>query len=126
MEENGLKYGSYHQCYRLDGELIAIGVLDLLPNCVSSVYFLYKPDLQKHGMGKLAALREIALAIEEGYGYYYLGMCSSKMVAMDCIWLTGLLSLRLLHPHMSKNAVQERVPAGGASRPRIKCLSHVR
>ena len=33
--------GSYHQCYRLDGRLVAIGVLDLLPDCVSSVYLMY-------------------------------------------------------------------------------------
>ena len=32
--------GSYHQCYRLDGRLVAIGVLDLLPNCISSVYLM--------------------------------------------------------------------------------------
>ena len=32
--------GSYHHCYRLDGRLVAIGVLDLLPNCVSSVYLV--------------------------------------------------------------------------------------
>jgi arginine-tRNA-protein transferase len=34
------KLGSYHQCYRLDGKLIAVGVLDLLPHAVSSVYLL--------------------------------------------------------------------------------------
>ena len=34
------KIGSYHQCYRLDGQLIALGVLDLLPHCVSSVYLM--------------------------------------------------------------------------------------
>lgn len=34
------KLGSYHQCYRLNGRLIALGVLDLLPNCVSSVYLM--------------------------------------------------------------------------------------
>ena len=28
-------------CYRLDGRLIAMGVLDLLPHGVSSVYLLY-------------------------------------------------------------------------------------
>ena len=40
--ENGKekKIGSYHQCYRLDGKLIAMGVLDLLPSCVSSVYLM--------------------------------------------------------------------------------------
>ncbi len=35
------KIGSYHQCYRLDGKLVALGVLDLLPEVVSSVYLLY-------------------------------------------------------------------------------------
>ena len=34
------KIGSYHQCYRLDGKLVAVGVLDLLPHAVSSVYLL--------------------------------------------------------------------------------------
>lgn len=35
-----LKLGSYHQCYRLDGKLVAVAVLDLLPHAVSSVYLL--------------------------------------------------------------------------------------
>lgn len=34
------RLGSYHQCYRLDGKLIAVAVLDLLPHGVSSVYLL--------------------------------------------------------------------------------------
>ncbi len=34
------KLGSYHQCYRLGGKLIAVAVLDLLPHGVSSVYLL--------------------------------------------------------------------------------------
>lgn len=32
------RLGSWHQCYRLDGKLIAVAVLDLLPHGVSSVY----------------------------------------------------------------------------------------
>lgn len=65
--------GSYHQCYRLDGRLIAMGVLDLLPHCVSGVYLLYHSDYEKWQFGKLTALREAALAIEKGYKYYYMG-----------------------------------------------------
>lgn len=61
--------GSYHQCYRLDGQLVAMGVLDLLPDCVSAVYFLYHESIHKFSPGKLGALREIALAIEGGYRY---------------------------------------------------------
>ncbi|KAL9045650.1 MAG: hypothetical protein Q9214_001339, partial [Letrouitia sp. 1 TL-2023] len=66
------KLGSYHQCYRLDGRLIAIGVLDLLPECVSSVYFIYHEDVQDWKLGKLGILHEIALAIEGGYRHYYM------------------------------------------------------
>ncbi|KAG1753918.1 arginine-tRNA-protein transferase [Suillus paluster] len=58
------QYGSFHQMYRLDGELIAVGVIDILPGCVSSVYFMYDPRYEKHSLGKLSALREASLARE--------------------------------------------------------------
>ncbi|KAF7927189.1 hypothetical protein EAE99_005520 [Botrytis elliptica] len=74
--------GSYHQCYRLDGKLIAIGVLDLLPNCVSAVYFMYHESVHSHGFGKLGAVREIALAKEEGYQYWYAGFYIHTCVKM--------------------------------------------
>ncbi|KAF9006483.1 arginine-tRNA-protein transferase [Cyathus striatus] len=57
-------YGSYHQLYRLDGELIAMGVLDILPRCISSVYFMYDQRWEEFSLGKLSALREISLAQE--------------------------------------------------------------
>ncbi|KAL9612241.1 MAG: hypothetical protein Q9167_003154 [Letrouitia subvulpina] len=76
------KLGSYHQCYRLDGRLIAIGVLDLLPQCVSSVYFIYHEDVQDWKLGKLGVLREIALAIEGGYRHYYMGFYIHSCIKM--------------------------------------------
>jgi arginine-tRNA-protein transferase len=72
-EPSGKKLGSYHHCYRLDGRLIAMSVLDLLPHGVSGVYFLYHRDFEKWSLGKLSALREAALALEGGYEYYYMG-----------------------------------------------------
>ncbi|KAL8813345.1 MAG: hypothetical protein Q9223_007062 [Gallowayella weberi] len=66
------RLGSYHQCYRLDGRLVAMGVVDLLPGCVSSVYLMYHQDVQDWYFGKLSALREISLAVEGGYKYYYM------------------------------------------------------
>lgn len=74
-EVNGVeqKLGSFHQCYRLDGRLIAISVLDLLPHCVSGVYFIYHSDFERWGFGKISALREAALAREFEYRYYYMG-----------------------------------------------------
>lgn len=70
---SGQALGSYHQPYRLNGTLIALAVLDLLPHAVSGVYFIYAPEYEKWSLGKLSALREIALAAEGGYGYYYMG-----------------------------------------------------
>jgi arginine-tRNA-protein transferase len=77
-----LRLGSYHQCYRLDGRLIAIGVLDLLPHAVSGVYFVYHQDFEKWSFGKLSALREAALALEGGYEFYYMGYYIHNCVKM--------------------------------------------
>lgn len=75
------KTGTFHQLYRLDGKLIAFGVLDFLPNTISSVYFVYDADcVGRFGMGKVSAVREVALCIEEGYKYYGLGMHSGGML----------------------------------------------
>lgn len=65
--------GTYHQCYRLDGDLVVVGVLDLLPQCVSAVYLMYDDSVAHFSFGKLSALREIALAREGGYRYWYAG-----------------------------------------------------
>ena len=40
LDGSNKRLGSYHQCYRLNGKLIALGVLDLLPQAVSSVYLM--------------------------------------------------------------------------------------
>ncbi|KAM3419415.1 hypothetical protein BST61_g5344 [Cercospora zeina] len=72
-DAGGKQLGSFHQCYRLDGRLIAMAVLDLLPASVSGVYFLYNQDFEAYSFGKLSALRETALALECGYKYYYMG-----------------------------------------------------
>ncbi|CDS05915.1 hypothetical protein LRAMOSA08443 [Lichtheimia ramosa] len=71
-------YGSFHQKYILDGRLIAMAVLDILPKCVSSVYFMYHPDYGFLGLGKYSALREIGLAQElnqtsSDLHWYYMG-----------------------------------------------------
>ncbi|XP_038110551.1 arginyl-tRNA--protein transferase 1 isoform X1 [Culex quinquefasciatus] len=52
--------GSYHQQYWLDDRLIAVGVIDLLPSCVSSVYFFYDPEFRFLSLGTYGSLRELA------------------------------------------------------------------
>ncbi|RKP27864.1 arginine-tRNA-protein transferase, partial [Syncephalis pseudoplumigaleata] len=53
--------GSCHQKYYYDGRLIAVAVLDILPECVSSVYLMYDPDFADWSLGNYSALREIML-----------------------------------------------------------------
>lgn len=63
---------------RLDGKLVCVGVLDILPKCVSSVYLFYDPDLGHLSLGKCSALREIMLTSTlteqlPTLKYYYMG-----------------------------------------------------
>lgn len=71
-------YGSFHYQYFIDEELIAVGVIDILPECISSVYFYYNPDYSFLSLGTYASLREIALVRElskkcPALSNYYLG-----------------------------------------------------
>ncbi|KAH8106110.1 arginine-tRNA-protein transferase [Cristinia sonorae] len=87
------QYGSYHQLYRLDGKLVAVGVIDILPTCVSSVYFMYEKEWEKLSLGKMSALREISLAneirtagaLEMGFLYmgYYIHTCQKMRYKGD-------------------------------------------
>jgi arginyl-tRNA--protein-N-Asp/Glu arginylyltransferase len=68
--------GTYHQHYRLaDGVLIAVGVVDVLPHGLSSVYLFYDPAFAHDlvPLGKYAILREIEWTQRVGLPYYYLG-----------------------------------------------------
>lgn len=78
----GLEDGAYHMLYRANGVLIAVGVVDILPSCLSSVYCFYEPGLRDLSLGTLVALYEIdwvAQARARGgprralLRYYYLG-----------------------------------------------------
>nr|XP_058154237.1 arginyl-tRNA--protein transferase 1 isoform X11 [Dasypus novemcinctus] len=71
-------YGSFHQQYWLDGKIIAVGVIDILPYCVSSVYLYYDPDYSYLSLGVYSALREIAFTRQlhektAQLSYYYMG-----------------------------------------------------
>jgi arginyl-tRNA---protein transferase len=50
-------YGSFHQQYWLDDKLIAVAVIDILPTCISSVYFFYDPDYRFLSLGTYGSLR---------------------------------------------------------------------
>lgn len=54
--------------YRVDGKLVAIGVIDILPGCVSSVYFIYAEGWGPWSLGKVSA--SSILKINSGYRYF--------------------------------------------------------
>ena len=81
-----IPFGTYHQHYRLstsrdgfDGPLVAVGVVDVLPHFLSSVYAFYDPTFSSRlELGKYTALREIewvrrASKYRTELKYYYLG-----------------------------------------------------
>lgn len=65
--------GPLHQCYYYKGALIALGVIDILPSGISSVYFIYDPEYKSLSLGKLSALYEMALCEAWNLKWYYLG-----------------------------------------------------
>eukprot|EP00605_Chrysophyceae_sp_TOSAG23-4_P002767 GSChrysophyteH1.ASY1.ANO1.3051.1 assembled CDS len=65
--------GTHHQLHRLDGQLIAVGVVDLLSIGLSSVYLFYDPEFRDLVLGKYSAMREIEWCKERGLPYYYMG-----------------------------------------------------
>ncbi|KAJ3684683.1 hypothetical protein LUZ61_013847 [Rhynchospora tenuis] len=71
-------FGSFHQQYLVDGKIIAVGVVDILPKCLSSKYLFWDPDYAFLSLGKFTALKEIQWVSEiqahcPSLEYYYLG-----------------------------------------------------
>ncbi|XVF24103.1 hypothetical protein REPUB_Repub13aG0098500 [Reevesia pubescens] len=71
-------FGSFHQQYIIDGKLVAVGVIDILPGCLSSKYLFWDPDYAFLSLGKYSALQEIGWVKENqaycaSLQYYYLG-----------------------------------------------------
>ncbi|CAH2040989.1 unnamed protein product [Thlaspi arvense] len=71
-------FGSFHQQYLIDGQLVAVGVIDILPKCLSSKYLFWDPDLASLSLGKYSALKEIGWVKDNQHNcpsleFYYLG-----------------------------------------------------
>ena len=73
-------YGTFHRQYWLGDKLVAVGVCDVLPRSVSSVYLFYDPDYAGLSLGKATACEEIAWVAREqaqhspGLEFYHLGL----------------------------------------------------
>ncbi|KAF6153583.1 hypothetical protein GIB67_027450 [Kingdonia uniflora] len=92
-------FGSFHQQYVIDGRLVAVGVVDILPRCLSSKYLFWDPDLAFLSLGKYSALQELDWVKENqvhcpSLQYYYLGYyihSCSKMRYKAAYWPSELL-----------------------------------
>lgn len=54
-------YGTYHTLYYLDGNLIGVGVLDILTKSITTVYFFYDTNYAHLNLGIYSALVEISM-----------------------------------------------------------------
>jgi arginine-tRNA-protein transferase len=72
-------YGTYDLIHRIDGKIVAVGILDILPTSVSSVYLYYDPEYGFLNLGILTAIREIEfvknlnMELDNGIKYYVMG-----------------------------------------------------
>lgn len=69
--------------FRLDGELVALAVTDVVPGALSAVYTFYAPELAGRSLGNFAILRQVQRAREEGRGHVYLGFWLEGHRKMD-------------------------------------------
>ena len=58
-EGKKLELGCYHMKYYLKNKLIAVGVVDIFEECLSSVYYFYDPEYKKYSIGIVGSLMEI-------------------------------------------------------------------
>ena len=80
-------FGSFHQQYLIDGKIVAVGVVDILPRCVSSVYLYYDPAYSFLSPGTLTSLLEVGLVrslalTTSTITSYYLGFYIHNCVKM--------------------------------------------
>jgi arginine-tRNA-protein transferase len=72
VTDGGIPGGELH-ARDAAGTLVAVSVIDLVGDALSSVYCYYDPDLRRRGLGTYMALAEIAFAQQAGLVWLYLG-----------------------------------------------------
>ena len=69
--------------FRLDGRLMMVSLVDVLPRALSAVYTYYDPEARRRALGVASVLRQIELATSRGIPHVYLGF-----------WVEGNPSMR--------------------------------
>jgi arginine-tRNA-protein transferase len=59
--------------YSIDGRLVGVGYVDVLPDGLSAIYFFYDPDERRRSLGTFNVLSIIESARQRGLEWAYLG-----------------------------------------------------
>jgi len=65
------------------GRLLAVGICDICPKSLSSVYFYFDPANADRSLGNFGALHELEFSREREIPYYYLGFWVDQCPAMS-------------------------------------------
>ena len=70
--EGGFSFAREFQ-YRHNGRLIALGIVDMTGNVMSSIYFFHAPEYRDQALGTMSVLREIETGLQTDHKWLYLG-----------------------------------------------------
>ena len=74
-------YG-YELLYLKGEELLAVALVDILPQSMSAVYCFYDPEQRHRGLGVFSVLMQVELARRRGISHLYLGYWVEPNVSM--------------------------------------------
>lgn len=69
--------------YWVGRRLVGVGLVDVTPLCLSSVYFYFDPDERRRSLGIFSSLCEIAECRRRGLPYWYIGYYVAGCRKMD-------------------------------------------
>lgn len=73
MFSDGYEDFGYEFIYEHDGEIVGIGLVDILPASMSAVYFFYDPDYAHLSLGTYSILKQMELGKKMEIPYLYPG-----------------------------------------------------
>jgi arginine-tRNA-protein transferase len=108
-------------CYRDPaGRLLAVGICDICPQSLSSVYFYFDPAESQRSLGTFGAIYEIEFAQTQGIPSYYLGYWVSGCAAMQ--YKASFRPCEVLHTdgvwrRLDENSAASANPASSCDAP---------
>ena len=88
------------------GRLLAVGICDLCPSALSSVYFYFDPTEASRSLGTFGALHELQFAQIHQIPYYYLGYWIDRCMSMR--YKAMYQPSEVLHPDNAWRSMQAR------------------